>query len=171
MEEPAYPQTKSIAAMAARRNGHTAFETKRISTDPERWIFESRTRGPGIEFAELWSADKDYIHHVEITEHAIPILVVTCKREEITDDIPELFRIEPVTPSLFDIERAPRVKRERPAPEDDRTPAQLHSNVDPAELARAMLILESLKTAPPPVENPSPPRAPTPAELAAKLFS
>lgn len=165
MEAEAYPQTKSIAAIAARRRGFTAFETKRVGTDPERWIFESRPRGPGIEYAEMYASDKDFVHHVEVTELAVPILVITCKREELPGDIPELFRIEPVTPSLFDVERAPRIKKEK-APE---APVQFHRNINPDELARAMVLLEQMKITP--VASPSPARAPTPDELAAKLFS
>lgn len=168
MEAELYPQTKSIAAIAARRRGFTAFETKRIGTDPERWIYESRPRGPGIEYAELYAADKDFVHHVEVTDLAVPILVVTCKREELPGDIPELFQIEPVTPSLFDIERAPRIKREKAPPE----PVKFHSDIDPNELARAMVLLQQMQMKPAaPVANPSPPRQPTPDELAAKLFS
>jgi hypothetical protein len=116
----------------------------------------------------MYAADKDFVHHVEVTDLAVPILVVTCKREELPGDIPELFRIEPVTPSLFDIERAPRVKKEKP-PE---APVQFHSNIDPNELARAMVLLQMMQATPAtPVEMPSPTRQPTPDELAAKLFS
>jgi hypothetical protein len=174
MEEMLYAPTKTTAAIMARRRGCSAFETRRVKRDPDCWLFESRTRGPGIEYAELYASDKDFVHHVEITELAVPILVVTCRLDELPDDIPPLFKIEPVTPSLFDKERESRPKAPKlgPAARTRNEPAQLVQNVDPDELARALLILDALNTpVAPPVEKASVSGGLTPEELAAKLFS
>lgn len=102
--------SRSNAAKDAMRRGIRAFETMPIKLDPNAWTYEVRKDGPGIDYALEWAAGKDWVHHVELTALQIPVLVVTCFREEITEDIPKLFELRPLTPSLWEKggERSPR---------------------------------------------------------------
>lgn len=97
--------SRSNAARHATRAGLRAFETMQVPLDPEAWTYEERQTGPGIDYALSWSEDKDWVHHVEITELAIPILIVTCFKHEITEDVPSLFELRPITPELWSKQR------------------------------------------------------------------
>ena len=95
--------SRRLAAIHAMRKGLKAFQTFQPMPAADRncWAFEERPEGPGIEYARMFAEGKDFIHHVEVDDKKIPILVVSCFREEIIEEIPSLFRIEPLTPELW----------------------------------------------------------------------
>jgi hypothetical protein len=90
------------AAKDATKRNIRAFETMTLAPlDPSAWTYEIRKDGPGIDYALAWAAGKNWIHHVEISKLQRPILVVTCFKEEITEEVPDIFDIKPITPSLW----------------------------------------------------------------------
>lgn len=96
---------RSGAARAAMLRGIEAFETYQPvpKADPNAWCYEERENGPGIEYAKDFAEGKDWIHHVEITKLKVPVLVVNITKEELKDEeIPKLFEVRPITPSLWD---------------------------------------------------------------------
>lgn len=118
--------SRRLAAINAMRRGIKAFECfmPMPHVDKKCWSYREHPVGPGVEYARIFAEGKDYIHHVEINEKLIPILVVSCLREEILEEIPELFKIEPLTPELWEAAR-----REYPDVSPRRTPS-LVSNPD-----------------------------------------
>lgn len=108
--------SRATAAKAALRNGLRAFEcfVPKPHLDKNCWTYEERKFGPGVEFAETLMEQHDFIHHVEITDKAIPILVVTCFEHEIDEMFPDFVRVEPITPSLW--EKPDQAYRERHIP-------------------------------------------------------
>lgn len=93
--------TRAQAAAHAQKK-YRAFECVQYRAHANQWGFEERALDAGTEFAEMFAEDKDYINHVEITEDAVPLLVVTCFKHEIEDDIPEPLECVPITASLWD---------------------------------------------------------------------
>jgi hypothetical protein len=170
--EAVYAPTKTLAAICARRRGFRVFETRRVKLNPDAWLYEERPFGAGAEYAELYAKSVDFVHHIEMTETLTPILVVTCRKDELPDDIPELFKVVPVTPELFDAKREPKFKPPSIRPTlkiEPNVPAALHQNIDPAKLAAALLFLNQLS--PPVVTQPILKNEMTASELAAQLFS
>lgn len=99
--------SRSNAARHAIKRGLRAFETLQpVSSDPTCWTYEDRGDGPTIDYALAWSEGKDWVHHCEVTLKKIPVLIVTCLREEILEDVPALFEIRPLTPSMWEKEKA-----------------------------------------------------------------
>lgn len=97
--------SRSGAAMAAFKRDIKAFETYQPvpKADPSAWCYAVRDEGPGIEYARDFAEGKDWIHHVEITELKVPVLIVNITKEELKEeDIPKLFEVRPITPSLWD---------------------------------------------------------------------
>lgn len=107
-----YFATRSQAARAAKRAGHTKFMTKDFPVTPGRaWKFHPMDNYPSP--AAEWAKGKDYVNHVEthfIDEGRAPgvrgVLVVTCFTHEIPpEDKAEAealgFTFEPITPSLW----------------------------------------------------------------------
>lgn len=105
--------SRSSAARHAVKSGLRAFECQRPfpSADPSAWTYASRPMGPGVEYAEMVAADFDFVHHIEMTEQAVPILVVTCSKEQLAEfTIPELFKVEPLTHDMWETETPYRAK-------------------------------------------------------------
>jgi hypothetical protein len=97
--------SRSGAAMAALKRGIKAFETYQPvpKADPSAWCYAERDEGPGIEYARDFAEGKEWIHHVEITELKVPVLIVNITKDELKEeDIPKLFEVRPITPSLWD---------------------------------------------------------------------
>jgi hypothetical protein len=94
---------RSGAAKAALARDITAFETYQPvpKADPNAWCYAEREPGPGTDYALLYAADKDWVHHCEVTEKKVPVLVVTVTKAELPNDIPKLFVVQPITPSLW----------------------------------------------------------------------
>lgn len=94
----------SGAAKAALKAGLRAFETMRMPGDPDKdhYGYEGRDDGPGIAYALLYAKGKEWVHHCEISAKKLPILVVSCCKDELPRDIPGLFILKPLTPSLWD---------------------------------------------------------------------
>lgn len=95
------------AAIKALRSGLKSFETYQPMPTVDRncWTFVERPDGPGVQYAQMFAEGRDWIHHVEVTEKLIPVLVVSCFREEILEEIPSLFEIRPLTPELWETAR------------------------------------------------------------------
>lgn len=112
--------SRRLAAINAMRRGVKAFQCfmPMPTVDKKCWAYEERPDGPGIQYARMFAEGKEWIHHCEVTELVVPILVVSCLREEILEPIPELFKIEPLTPELWEAAR-----REYPAVSPRRTPS------------------------------------------------
>ncbi len=93
--------TRTLAGRAALATG-MPFET--ICVDPARsyYTFEERDDGPGIKYAKLYARGKEWVSHAEVSLKKKPILIVTCTKSELPKDIPALFEIRPITPSLWD---------------------------------------------------------------------
>jgi hypothetical protein len=74
-----------------------------------KWQAFPAALGVTYEYAEAWLEEEkpDYVHHIEITPKKQPVLVVTCFKDELPDDIPPLFKLEPITPELWE---KPRVR-------------------------------------------------------------
>lgn len=98
---------RSYAVKAAKDRGLIAFETYKPvpEIDPRCWTYEERPDGPGIQYAKEYAKGKDWIHHVEVTEAKVPVLVVTCTREELPTDIPAIFELRPMVHEIWEAER------------------------------------------------------------------
>lgn len=94
--------SRSNAARDAVRRGLPSFETMPIPNAPDGWTYEIRREGPGIEYARDFAQDKDWIAWVELTDLEIPVLIVTCFKDEIGEDVPDLFELRPITPELWE---------------------------------------------------------------------
>lgn len=106
MPDPVFFQ-RSRAANYAIKKGWRSFRTfQPVPSDKKCWSVKEMPMGPGIEFAEIWSEGKDYVAWVEITDAAIPILIVTCFREEILEKLPNPLTMEPITPELWERNRS-----------------------------------------------------------------
>lgn len=95
--------SRSRAADEAKRRGILAFETVQLvpHADKNCWGYEERDEGPALDYATLYAETKDWIHHVEVTLKRIPVLVVTVTKDELPPEIPALFELRPLTPSLW----------------------------------------------------------------------
>ena len=94
--------SRSRAALHGIRAGWSAFRTfQPFPADKTAWTIKQQPEGPGIKFAKMFAEGKDFVHHCEVTDDAIPVLVVTCFREEIIEEIPEPLILEPITPELW----------------------------------------------------------------------
>lgn len=93
--------SRETAARAAHANGNAAFETVISDVSQEMWKYAIRIEGPGIEYARIFAEGKDWVHHVEVTEAGLGVLIVTCLKEEIPEVIPNVLRVRPITPSLW----------------------------------------------------------------------
>lgn len=93
--------TRSLAGRAGLASG-MPFET--ICVDPAKSLYryEARDEGPGIKYARLYAQGKDWIAWPEISLKRKPILIVHVTKAELPKDIPALFEIRPITPSLWD---------------------------------------------------------------------
>lgn len=95
---------RSTAARAAARKSH-CFRTFPVSGG---WNFEEAIPTATFEYAVAWAADgKDYVSHVEQHNRSVEI-VVTCFKREIKDDVPQGCKFVPVTPSLWETQKAPK---------------------------------------------------------------
>jgi len=101
-----YPD-RSLAAIHAKRRGVLAFE---VVATGEGWAIVTREDGPGAQYARTYAEDstRDWIHHTEIGIDKIPVLVVNVPREELPNDIPDLFRVVPLCAETWEPERKKR---------------------------------------------------------------
>lgn len=121
--DPAQFPTRSLAAKYALKSGMYAFECVGYGQgDGLYYEVVSRRSNPMHEYAMLWAADKDYVHHVECSEDGFPIIVVTCMPGDVDKDTEDYFKIVPLTPSMLTIDRV-RIERKspiKPAPVETR---------------------------------------------------
>lgn len=114
--------SRSQAAAAAARvtapgEGFYTFDMPGANSSPGGRIWKYLThRHPSPE-AEAWAKSREYVRHVECapndgfrTSTVTPVLVITCTLDEVPEaDKVEAkslgYRFEPITPSLFQVER------------------------------------------------------------------
>lgn len=97
--------SRSGAAKAAFSRGFKAIETTPAPINHDgkpMWTWEERDVCAALDLATAFAIGKDYISHVEVTLKRQPVIVVTCTREELPDDIPKSIEVRPVTPELFE---------------------------------------------------------------------
>lgn len=91
--------SRSMAANAAMRKGWKSYTTY-FDRQVQVWYNkEVNLDNPAKEWEK-----HDFVHHVEfqiVDSKLKPTLVVNCRREEITEDIPAEFGIEPLTRDLW----------------------------------------------------------------------
>ncbi len=99
--------TRSLAARFAMKQGWKSFTTYYDNKVGAWYVREVALDNP----AELW-AERDFVHHVEfalVDSKLVPCLVVNVRRDEITEDVPEAWVIEPLTRDLWhDVTEATR---------------------------------------------------------------
>lgn len=116
--------SRSLSAEYAIRYGHlNCFETRKRPDGS--WMYVERQPSPQFDYAKMYAEGKDFVHHVEQNVDGTAILIVSCTREEITkgDAIPDMFLVEPITPSLFDTKRVPVGVDATPFPSPRPSPA------------------------------------------------
>lgn len=119
-----YP-TRCLAAIHAKRRGVLAFE---LVATGDGWAIISHEDGPGAQYARDYASDpaRDWIHHTEIGNDKVPVLVVQVGRDELPNDIPDLFRVIPLCPETW---QPDRVRRTYVAPGLDALRAATPDNV------------------------------------------
>ena len=92
--------SRSSAANAGMRKGWRSYTTTFDKQVQAWYVKEVNLDNPAIEWEK-----HDFVHHVEFqltTDGKLrPTLVVNCRRDEITETIPEEFGIEPLTRDLW----------------------------------------------------------------------
>lgn len=106
--------SRSLAAKWAKKLGFISFECVKFGQgDGHYWKIEPRKETSVLAYGLQWSIGRDYVSHVEIPKvptHAI--IVVTCHPDEVdTDELDELLKVEPLTPSMLLADGARRAKR------------------------------------------------------------
>lgn len=100
--------TRSACARRARREGITSFRSVRVGNQGYR-LFKSPNPPSVLDAAIAYAEAVDWATHVEVwpvDEGRKPgqkvVLIVTCFKDELPDDIPPSVELEPVTPSLWE---------------------------------------------------------------------
>lgn len=110
--------TRSGAAQAARKELGEGkfFRTTQTADSDWKWHYEPGAH-VGLGFPTVQALD--FVAWVEVDwdrsgalPHVVPVAIVTCRLEEISE-MPSHFRIEPITPELFEDPNAPQPKQRR----------------------------------------------------------
>lgn len=108
---------RTTAIMAAQAKRLATFDT---FPHPEGgWTYQPSFDAQA-EWAAAWAMSRDFVRHAG-SRNKRPLIVVSCFKEELDDDIPEQFIVEPQTPELWNAHNpakptkgAPRVSSGEP---------------------------------------------------------
>lgn len=128
--------TRSQAAAHALATG-MPFETICVDKSQSFYQWEERDDGPGIKYARLYARGKEWISHAEISLKRKPILIVTCTKAELPKDVPELFELRPITPSLWEKQAKAKPAAPKAPPAHD---AEFRPDLKYVPLARLQII-------------------------------
>lgn len=110
--------TRSMAAKHASKK-FRAFQTMPLPLDPTCWVYEERTYGDGAEIVHDWALDKPWVAWCEVTKIEQPVIIITCSKDEIESEVPDIFLIEPITPQAWERERLRQIRAETLKLEED----------------------------------------------------
>jgi len=105
---------RSEAVLTAKMKGVACFATVKTS---DGWIFTPVAENDVWRYAiDLAEKHRSFIHHAEATDSGSAKLIVTCRREEITEELPDFIPIEPLVGEIWNDnvrpERAEKKERE-----------------------------------------------------------